>query len=208
MKGRLYILGILVFFISSCYDIKEEMVLNRNGSGVYQITFTLHDSVYAEMFAQDSMKMVNSIEKDLRKEKERLLGIEGIHNVNCVVMKLGKVSRVGFEFKNVSALNKALVRDSNSPRYFLTKKNWSITGGLPMLFKLDELGSDTSKQSRDLEQGIFQNSKYTADILVMGKIKSTGNKLAKKAGNRIVLNCDLNAVLDNKKTNTFQIKFK
>jgi hypothetical protein len=196
-------------FFSSCFDVKEEIIVTPTGSGVYQITTDYTATLENMLSGPDSAGIIQEMEGKELAKKEKLQQIPGIHNVNFRRMPGDKTFRIGFEFNNIEALNKAVTDSGQSPRFHWSKGKLLVTGGLPSLVGSGSKSDSITDETRKMVMDLFQNAHYEMYILVPGKIKKYNNKAWKKPEkNTLMLQSSMADVLGEPPKNAISIQYK
>ena len=128
---------ISVFLITGCLDIQENIFLKKDGSGRY--TFTIDMSELKTIFGGDggtiktstkeSKNPSDKIDSKFDEVKQELKKIEGISNITQRVDTINIIVNIGFDFKDIDALNKAvniLFKEENQSKsltYYSYKDN-------------------------------------------------------------------------------------
>jgi hypothetical protein len=179
---RILLLLLPLLLLTSCIDIYEEIIINKNGSGVYQSTIDV-EQFYSMMksmqpdtvdpaAADDSFDL--SMMKSLKESAEKYRKIEGIHNVNYAKIYGTQKYRVGFEFSNVKALNEALKDGTKGDKFKLTKNTITISN--PGFSPGDLSGEEDTEEGAEMAKMMLADAKYNIKVTVPKKAKSCNIK--------------------------------
>lgn len=196
---RFFAFALVALTLTSCFDVKEEIIFNADGSGAYEQTIDLSQVI--KTFTEDS-----TYAETTRKSNEKisiwLKKIPGIHNVNVNEKSVG-ITRIGFEFNSISALNNALKNSGTYPTYVWSKNAIIYNGGIA------QFGDSTEPVGSSDESSLFSTCKYTYSItLPAKKVKKCSNKGVTITKNNITLATTLDKLIENNKFNAMEIKFK
>ncbi len=208
---------ILMFSLSSCFDIKEEITINKNGSGIY--TFELDMSQMITML--ESMKtMTDSTateeeENDDISEKMRedtddklsaLAAVKGISRVKDNSEPEKGIARYQFDFKDIESLNAAyqvMSKDSSEAstgvifegsKGKLRRNNvdgdmvYSMLSG----FAKAQSGEDTSLEAA---AGMFSTGNYELRINVPRSVKKFNNEEGEAFGDQVRMSVSLDQMM-------------
>ena len=119
LSSRIYI-AFLLIVCTSCFDIKEIIFLNSDGTGTYSLVIDMSQSkamidMLSEMgvdSASESPKKspFSEVDRSFDENKSELEEIEGIRNVTAIKDEENYKFGIQFEFLTMYALNKALNR--------------------------------------------------------------------------------------------------
>lgn len=221
--------------LAGCFDITEEIFLQKNGSGKYLSTIDLRqmkDMVnMLKAFAPDSAKQDSGGElggldslQSMWKELETVPGITEIKREK----KEEWVYLISFRFANLKALNEAMTKRrkaedqplagdfySFSPGSF-SCNDTSLAGMNDMMkgmgpgAKPDSTQSDSTVMALNMMKSFMGEMKYTCIYHLPGKVSSFTNKKAKLSedGKTVTLALNLTDDADSVKTLVNQIKYK
>ena len=118
MKINYLIFASLLLLLTSCFEVREEIDLKKDGSGTYQIVLDMSKSknmiAVAMKMAENDEKMQASgnpfsdVDSVFVKGAQSLNGMEGINNAKGSYDKQNYIFTTKFDFKNIDALNDAL----------------------------------------------------------------------------------------------------
>ncbi len=194
-----FILIIAAITLSSCFDVKEEIIFNTDGSGTYQQTQDY--SAMQSTFSLDSLLGPKTIKANETISKW-LKNIPGIHNVHLNYKKEG-INTIGFEFTSVAALNNALKNSGTYPTYVWNKKTFKYNGGIAQF-------GDSIKPLGTLDEAaMFSVCKYVYSVqLPTKKIKNCSNTGARYIYNTITFETTLDKLVENDKFASMIVKYK
>ncbi len=180
-------------FLTSCFELREEIDLNKDGSGVYRLLLDMSQSKQTIDLAQkmqdnESVKKLNfTIDSTFSKSVMRFANMPGISLAKDTVNKTDYVFGVMFNFSGIEALNNAIMeldKDENGktsiekPIYSMTK-NIFERQNLYYFNNISEMlkSGENIKKSEQINN-LLQTASYISVIKVNGKIKKYSNKKA------------------------------
>lgn len=200
-------LAALPLLLVSCIDITDEILIKAEGGGVFQRTTDYTAAFKTINNAEDSIAMVNQAEQDHQNLKSKFAAVSGIHNLNSTRIYGTDKYRIGFEFDNWDALNKALLEDGDTKTLFEWKKGeLTLTGGVPGL--RDNLKLDSSTSGATMLIKSLENAHYTLQITAPRKIKKCSNKLVSVKKNKLAYGETLDKILLDPSKTQMTIKYK
>ena len=117
---RLFLLFTIVcsFALTSCFNIIEEVAINRDGSGTYKNTIDMSQMMgMVAAFMPDSVKqMTDEMEKGMTSSLDGLKKIKGISNV-ASTSEGDFIYSVSYTFDNADALNKAMMASKEEDKF-------------------------------------------------------------------------------------------
>ncbi len=223
---------------SSCFDILEEYEFNADGSGRAKIEMDV-SKMMALMEGMGSMldstgeggEVGNSMKEmfDDTEAMDALKGIPGISNVTNLNNPETKIIGYTFEFKNIDALNAAMVVRGNdlgmgkalgmsSGEDNETEKDNSISfvgkkfsRKMDMKMEEDEDADDETKQGMEMAKMMFKDAKYTLRYTFARDVKKVkGNDAAVVGADRksVTIENSLGDLLEGKATMSSDIRLK
>jgi hypothetical protein len=235
MKKVLYSLfaGLSVM-LAGCFDITEEIFLEKNGSGSYVSTIDMSQmkdmvSMLKTMMPDslqgqnDEMKELNELDsvQNMWKDIEQIQGISQVKREK----KENLVYVISFRFANIKALNEAMTKrnkkdsgDLTVPGDFYSFKpglfscNDTSFGGLSELTKgMNASGADndSTAMAMNMMKTFMGDMKYTSIYHFPAKVTSFTNKEAKLDADGKTLRLELN-LIDTEKPGTLrnEVRFK
>jgi hypothetical protein len=221
--------------LAGCFEITEEIFLERNGSGKYVSVIDLRqmkDMInMLKAFAPDSAKQDNAGElgsidslQTMWKELESIQGISEIKREK----KEEWVYQISFRFANPKALNEAMTKrkkadgqQSAGDFYSFTPGRFScndtslagmndVTKGIGQGNVSDSTQSDSTAMAMNMMKSFMGDMKYTCIYHLPGKVSSFTNKKAKLSddGKTVTLALNLTEDADSVKTLVNEIKYK
>jgi len=224
--------------LAGCFDITEEIFLEKNGSGKYVSVIDMRQM-------KDMMAMLKTMAPDSLKGKDdggmgdmkgldslenMWKGLEGIRGITDVRREKKEewVFQISFKFANMAALNEAMTKRKSSDSgqvqtagNFYTFKpgvfanNDTSMAGMNELFKGNKMGgadpnSDSLQMAMTMMKSMMGDMKYTCIYHLPGKVTSYSNKKAKLSedGKTLTLALDLMDESDSAKTIVNEIKYK
>ncbi|PIY09106.1 MAG: hypothetical protein COZ18_08835 [Flexibacter sp. CG_4_10_14_3_um_filter_32_15] len=115
---RLYsllIVSILAISLTSCFDLKEEVTINNDGSGSFIQTIDMGNNPMIQMAlnmqsdsAKDANNRMNKMDSTMEETKTKLSQVKGISNVKIATSTEGLKYTIMYDFADVDALNRAI----------------------------------------------------------------------------------------------------
>lgn len=119
MKRLFFVFTIACSFaLTSCFNIIEEVAINRNGSGTYRNTIDMSQMMgMVAAFMPDSVRqMTGEMEKGMTSSLGDLKGIKGISNVSST-SEGDFIYSISYTFDNTNALNKAITASKKGDKF-------------------------------------------------------------------------------------------
>lgn len=145
-----------ILFLTSCFNIVEEVSLEKDGSGHLQTTINMNEMMsMLSNLLPDSLKKEIDLDKITAGNTDKYKNIKGISNVK-IQNDDAYVYKFGFDFEDVDALNRMLDMNQsiNNPlnstigtQYKIKKKKFYRS-----TFYNQEKDSPFSKEGIDMEQ--------------------------------------------------------
>ncbi|MFK7903630.1 MAG: hypothetical protein AB8B69_00820 [Chitinophagales bacterium] len=120
MKRLFFLLTIVCSFaMTSCFNIIEEVAVNRNGSGTYKTTVDMSQMMgMIAAFMPDSVKqMTGEVERGMTSSLDELKTVKGISNISTN-SDGDYIYSVSYTFENVKALNEAISTSKEDDKFF------------------------------------------------------------------------------------------
>jgi hypothetical protein len=213
---NLLLLAASVFTMTACFDITEDITVNKDGSGTYvSITDASKLSEQLQMFAaMDTTgelipKMKYTLDSAFAANFKQYAEIKGISKINVDTSK-EYVYKVTLDFANIDALNAVMnvdkKEDSQKNLYAwskgkLTRKDSGI-GGMGEMDMEDE-------QQKEMAKSMLKDMKYIIIYRLPKKVSSISNKEAKILDGKktVKLECSLLDVMDKKVKLSNEVQF-
>jgi len=192
MRNLLNFAFLLVFTLlfTSCFEVREEIKVNSNGSGNALLTINMSQSKdnlanYMKMGEVNGVELPTTakVEAEITKIKEELAKMDGISNVKHTSDYDEFIFVISGDFSNVKALNKAinsLAKDANKSQYpTVIEDNYAFTPGqFSRLFayKIDKTMYD---KLGTMERFMLETAKMVGIYRFDKTVKSFSNKSAK-----------------------------
>jgi hypothetical protein len=99
--------------LQSCFEIKEIIKINKDGSGTFSMVIDMSElKVMLESFSEEDENVAESPlaeeEQEYEATKSKLEVIEGISNITFLTENDGYMITTSFDFANPEALNKGM----------------------------------------------------------------------------------------------------
>ncbi len=223
-KGRrisLYLLCLcLLPFLTSCFEVIEEVNVNQDGSGTLTYTFNLSQSrtKINSVLLLDSINGYKVPSKDeIKKEFNVIVAkvkeIEGVSNVKNTINLDEFIFSITADFSNVDVLNKAIIEYSskkdaekmkNEKHFTYDKDNGMFTRSYH--YKLDKEYQNMSPKDKDILEKAYYTTIYRFDQSIV----YAQNSAAKIAGNKkaIMLKVNMMDMIMDRETIKNQIKLE
>lgn len=226
-KFLIIICSLIVLALSGCFDIREEIYLEKNGSGTYSTTIDM--SKLKDMLNMIKMMMPDSLKdstanfdklNELDSMQNMWQGLESLKGITEVKRekKGDMVFNVRFRFADINALNLAMTKRNRNDTQQIIKGDFysfkpgefscndTSMGGLGQLTQGMNPGgesNDSLAASLDMMKAFLGDMKYTTIYHFPGKITAYTNKEAKLSDDDKTLTLELN-LSDTKATPTLQ----
>lgn len=134
----LAIIAILAFSLTSCFDLKEEVTINKDGSGSFIQTIDMGNNPMIQMalnMQSDSAKNdgngMNKMDSTMEETKAKLSKVKGISNIKTATATEGLKFTIMYDFADVDALNRAIhaSRDEKEGEVKIMEKQYSFKNG-------------------------------------------------------------------------------
>lgn len=211
----LCLLTTLIF--AGCFDIKEEIFLEKNGSGKYITTIDMTqlkdmlemlktmmpDSVKE---STDELKGLNSMDsiQNIWKDIDKVAGVTDVKRIK----KADMIYEISFRFADIKALNTAMTKKSKSEDsvkvsgdfYSFSAGQFACNdtsfGGMGDLMKGMNGGigneGDSTAMALNMMKGLMGDMKYTSIYHLPGKVNSFSNKNAKLSEDGKTITLEIN----------------
>jgi hypothetical protein len=204
-----------IFAMTACFDITEDVTLNKNGSGTY--VNTTNASKLSEQLgmlaAMDTSgelipKMKHTLDSTFAATFGKYAAIKGISNVKVDTSK-EYVYKVSVDFANMDALNAVInvdkKDDSQKNLYAWTKgKLTRKESGVGM----GEMGME-DEQQKELAKSMLKDMTYKIIFRFPKKVSNFSNKEAKLSDDKktVTLESNLLDIMDKKKSLSNEVKY-
>ena len=203
--------------LSSCFEIIEEITINKDGSGNILLTlnFSRSKSNINSIMLLDSVNNYKvpseqEIKTRIAGIKSQITNISGVSNVKTNSNFEDYIFNISCNFTNVSVLNKVITsfnknKDIEINKQFSYNKN---TKTFTRTYNYDLQKEVQKIKKKDKE--VLKDASYTSIYRFQSPILSSKNKLAKisKSRKAIMLRVDVNEMVANKQNIKNTIKLK
>jgi hypothetical protein len=153
----LFIVAILAISLTSCFDLKEEVTINSNGSGSFIQTIDMGNNPMMQMAlnmqsdsTKDANNGMNKMDSTMEETKAKLSQVKGISNVQTASSTEGLKYTIMYDFADVDALNRAInaAKDEKEGEVQLMEKVYSFQKGKftrSNSFSMGDSGMDMSE---------------------------------------------------------------
>ncbi|RKR14871.1 hypothetical protein CLV91_0952 [Maribacter vaceletii] len=191
-------LFICISLCTSCFEILEEITLNKDGSGTVMVTLNMSKSKtkLASLMLLDSINGYKIPSEDEIDEsfKDILYHLEktpGISNIKKTKDFDNYIFTISCDFKNVDNVNaifKELIKKQNKNNYTnFTTTNLSYNPSENVFnrhFTYDDAIKKSFNTLKNEDRKVFDNASYTCIYRFQDKVKSVSNTNAKIAPNK------------------------
>lgn len=217
----------LLVQLTACFELREEIELQPNGSGKYYLLLDMSQSKSTIDLAMnmqkskgdDNLKQLNfAIDSTFSKSVRRFNGMKGITNAKDSVNKTDYIFGISFNFSDIASLNNAIIQlnedrnGSYTTIFDLAKNTFSRSNQFYLAYINENLQQNFTTNPEKVAQykNLLQTAQYTYIVKVQGKIKKFSNDKAeldytKKA---LRLSVPLTQALEGKAVLENEIKFK
>jgi hypothetical protein len=194
---------LIIILFSSCFELREEIDLNKDGSGTYRLLLDMSQSKatidLAQKMKQDdesNKNLTTTIDSTFAKSVMRFSQIKGISQAKDSVNKVDYVFGVLFKFENIEALNNAMAelnKDENGQStlqeaVYSFKKNVFERQNIYYFNNIsDALKNKTEKEKAEQMRNMFDGASYINLLKINGKIKKYSNSKAELDYTKTVL---------------------
>ncbi len=199
-KTIISLVSVVIFslLLQSCFEIKEIIKINKDGSGTFTMSIDMSEvksmvESFSDSKSDDTGSPLAEMQEEYEATREKLEMIEGISNITFLTENDGYVISTGFDFSNIDALNRGMnvvYEDENedgtqTEYYMLGKRSFERTLSHNLLEQLKgELGSgDKGIEGMDLSQ-IF------SDVAYLNIVTFTDRKIKKTSSDDIEISED------------------
>lgn len=204
---------LLILSYTSCFEIIEEVNMNKDGSGNFNFTINMSQSKIHinSLFLLDSvngrpMPKKENFEKALRRVEFELKKDTALSSIEVSENWKDYIFSVSGKFSHINALNKAIKNINtifNTPRGYQVElhDNFKFEPNIFERLYSYNLINDYNALS-DKDKAVFKNAKYTTIYRFNSPVKSYSNPnaLKSKSGKAIMLKVNIKDLITNKKT--------
>ena len=196
----------IVLTMSACFEITEEVTVNKDGSGSYtNIMDATKLSEQMQMIAafdstgQMVPKLKYTLDSTFAETFKKYAQLKGVSKVVADTSK-PYIYKVSLNFTDVTALNEVINLDKKDDamknvyawkKGQLTRKDFALN--------LDDMKMEDESQ-KEMAKSMLEGMKYTIILNLPGKVKNSTNKQAKISDDQktVTLVCNLLDVIDKK----------
>ena len=197
-----------ILLCSSCFEILEEITLNKDGSGTIMVTLNMSKSKtkLASIMLLDSVNgykipSEDDIDQSLKDILYHLEKTAGISNIKQTKDYSNYVFTISCDFKDIESVNaifKELIKEQNKINYTnFTTTNYSYNKEVNIFkrhFKYDDaIKKSFSNLSQD-DRKIFDDASYTCIYRFADKVKKVSNTKAKVSPNKTAVLLKIDAL--------------
>ncbi|WP_375560969.1 hypothetical protein ACE193_00015 [Bernardetia sp. OM2101] len=180
----LFLVATLAILLTSCFDLKEEITINKDGSGSFIQTIDMGSNPMIQMAlnmqsdsAKNANKDMNKMDSTMEETKVKLSKIKGISNIKTASSTEELKYTIMYDFADIDALNRAInTAEKNKEgeekgELKVMKKLYSFKKGQltkANLFSMGDSGMDMSELMGDKkENGTEQTEEEKAQMKQM-----------------------------------------
>ncbi len=205
----------MIVSFSSCFDITEEITVQKNGSGLYinridAKKFAEQMQLFAAFDTTGEMipKLKYSLDSSFSATWDTYKSVKGISNLKIDTSE-AYVYILNMDFENVSALNSALGlnKSANEQNLYSWEKGKLSRKDVPL--NLGDMKTEDESQM-EMIKGYLSDMKYTIIYNLPGKVKDVSNKDSKTSDDKkkVTLACNLLDVIDGKVKLSNEVSYK
>ncbi len=205
-----------VFTMTACFDITEEVTVNKDGSGTYtSVTDASKLSEQLQMLAaMDTTgelipKMKFSLDSTFNENFKQYATLKGVSNMKVDTSK-GYVYKVTLDFADINTLNAVMNVDKKEAaqknlyswsKGKLTRKDSGIGG-------MGEMDMEDESQ-KEMARSMLTDMKYRIIYHLPKKVSGMTNKEAKLSNDKktVTLECSLLDIMDKKVSLSNEVKY-
>jgi hypothetical protein len=200
------LLAVTMISMSACFEITEEVTMNKDGSGKYVSTIDASKlSEQMQMLAAFDTtgemvpKLKYSLDSTFSEQFAKYATVKDISNIK-VDTTTPYIYKVALDFKNIAALNEVINADKKSEE---TKNLYAWKKGQlsrkDFALNLDDMKMEDESQ-KEMAKSMLEGMKYTIIFNLPSKAKNVSNKEAKLSADKktVTLACSLLDVMDKK----------
>ncbi|MVT10276.1 hypothetical protein [Chitinophaga tropicalis] len=212
-------LFLLSLFLSSCFEVVEDMKVDRDGSGSMTLTVNLSQS-RTKLAAIMMMDTINGhkvperqdIQQEIDKLVTRLNSTPGISNAKGNIDFTSFIAVISFSFRDVANVNRAI---SNIMDQYKVKgmsaANYSYNEAEGRFSRVYKNTGDVREQYnklRDRDKEIFSSAMYISIFRFENTITDYSNKLSRVARNQLAImqRCSVKDLINGKTDISNQIQ--
>ena len=218
-KPLLLLTLLIAFSYISCFEIVEEVSLNDDGTGSFNLTINMSQSRMQinSMLLLDSINgrpvpKITDFKEAIIRVKTELKRDSSISNIKIIENWEDYIFSISGDFKNVNALNKAIknINTIFTPKGYTPQiyDNFKYENNVfERLYSYNLINEYNALGEKD--KNVFKNAKYTTIYRFNSPVKSYSNTdaLKSKSGKAIMLKVNVRELVTNKKTIKNTIKF-
>ena len=205
-----------VFTMTACFDITEELTVNKDGSGTYtNVTDASKLSEQLQMLAamdttgQLIPKMKFTLDSSFNENFKKYATLKGVSKINVDTSK-AYIYKVTLDFTDIDALNAVMNVDKKEAaqknlyswsKGKLTRKDSGI-GGMGEMDMEDD-------QQKEMAKSMLKDMKYSIIYHLPKKVSGMTNKEAKLSSDKktVTLECSLLDIIDKKVSLSNEVKY-
>lgn len=202
----------LIVFLSSCFEIVEDVSFKKNGSGTFKYLINLSQSkteINSLMRLDSSsgfrIPKTKEINENLEKVEYSLKNSEGISNVSVKSDFKSWIFEINADFDKCENLEKALnkaISSLNSKNKFLIKDVFTFAGNTMQRNMIRISSTDIKNANKGVLKKILSAANYTTIYRFENTIETQSNPKAKVSPSKkaVMLKCNLLKLLNGKET--------
>lgn len=232
---RLLLAFFLLFSLTGCFEISEEITLKKNGSGTYAFTLDMSQIVsMAKAFEEAAKDSTDTEEEKNTKGKdeelfadseEGLAELEAVAGITNVTQKADSEEGIlsfSFDFRDIDALNaafKAMSKNSEEGKALKTDvfayKKGKLVRKPAENFMVDNIVSSAAEgaggddSQSEMVKSMFKSGKYTLRIKVPRKVRKFDNEVGNIINeNEVLMEVSLDQLMEHSEYIDYTLKYK
>jgi hypothetical protein len=187
-NSRILILITACFLLTSCFRVKETVILSKDGSGIFEFIVDMSESKYFLRMAKNLAELAEgkSPDEQINRNLSRTLGYlektPGISATQLIKNDSDFIYELTFNFEDVASLNRAIAQffheeDRRTEEFYQLKKRTFRRNGAISLYELVEKETKNEKSRiKGLDPGdVFSTVTYSTHYIFDRKIRRYSN---------------------------------
>lgn len=209
---RTFLFAAIVFTVTGCLDILEEITFNKDGSGTYVTAYDITELVDTYDMLDETGKGRKDLERtldstfeDLKKKTARINGVSAV----SIDKSKKNITKLRLNFTNITVLNKVLNQDkklaSEMNLYSQSKGRLSRKASGVSSW----LGGNSEEDDDEMMSSLLSEMKYRIIYHLPNRVKKMTNEDATLSNDKktVTLEVSHKEVKENTKTLANEIKF-
>ncbi len=210
------LLAMSVFTMTACFDITEDISINKDGSGTY-VSITDASKISEQLGMLAAMDTTGELIPKLKFSLDSSFGanfgkysnLKGISKIKVDTSK-EFVYKVTLDFANIDALNSVINIDKkdDAQKNLYTWSKGKLTRKESGIGGMAEMGME-DEQQKEMAKSVLKDMKYKVIYRLPKKVSSLSNKEAKLSEDKktVTLECSLLDIIDKKLSLGNEVKY-